>query len=419
MPLRPSHVRPSLSGNNVSSFSSISEVDDDQMPTVSQADYPAWLDGTALPNVPRTARVMERSASSPSISTSKARPYKPPSLRSAHSVRLDSDSIKPLSPIVEQEYLSPDLGLAALPRVTGTRRPSILDEFNFPYPPTSSTTPFLTRPLNKAVSFISTQSHLSSAPTLSPLDLRPNFNDSIHDDASSIRAESFRSCDTHGPAPSFSFDRHPPSVFKNSWSSRLANGPSSVYDHASLAEQASVHSMIQSMHGTQGTSRSIFDRNWFRRETTDAPHQDRGFTSPPSRPPSILTASPACILFWLGFIAPWCWLIGGWTIWANRREGNPLGDSLLPLWRKWKKNTEDVVRSDQDSTMSGSTFASRRPSQPKLKKQKSSLRSSMSTRFGGYDDDPWVKRCRYAALISGAVLTIAFIIAVVVVNRSR
>ncbi|KAI0686324.1 hypothetical protein BC835DRAFT_461114 [Cytidiella melzeri] len=27
--------------------------------------------------------------------------------------------------------------------------------------------------------------------------------------------------------------------------------------------------------------------------------------------------APACLLFWLGFIAPWCWLIGGWLLSSN------------------------------------------------------------------------------------------------------
>lgn len=39
------------------------------------------------------------------------------------------------------------------------------------------------------------------------------------------------------------------------------------------------------------------------------------------------------LLFWAGFIAPWCWLIGGWLIAEGRWEDNGKVRAALPLWK--------------------------------------------------------------------------------------
>ena len=39
------------------------------------------------------------------------------------------------------------------------------------------------------------------------------------------------------------------------------------------------------------------------------------------------------VLFWAGFIAPWCWLIGGWLIEEGRWEDNGRARAALPLWK--------------------------------------------------------------------------------------
>ncbi|KAH9169321.1 hypothetical protein EDB89DRAFT_1908627 [Lactarius sanguifluus] len=39
------------------------------------------------------------------------------------------------------------------------------------------------------------------------------------------------------------------------------------------------------------------------------------------------------LLFWAGFVAPWCWLIGGWLIAEGRWEENGKARAALPLWR--------------------------------------------------------------------------------------
>ena len=39
------------------------------------------------------------------------------------------------------------------------------------------------------------------------------------------------------------------------------------------------------------------------------------------------------ILFWAGFVAPWCWLIGGWLIEEGRWEDSGRARAALPLWK--------------------------------------------------------------------------------------
>jgi hypothetical protein len=39
------------------------------------------------------------------------------------------------------------------------------------------------------------------------------------------------------------------------------------------------------------------------------------------------------LLFWAGFFAPWCWLIGGWLVAEGRWEDNGQARAALPLWK--------------------------------------------------------------------------------------
>ncbi|KAH9912454.1 uncharacterized protein B0H18DRAFT_1127142 [Fomitopsis serialis] len=52
--------------------------------------------------------------------------------------------------------------------------------------------------------------------------------------------------------------------------------------------------------------------------------------------PERLAATSACVLFWLGFMGPWCWLIGGWMLTTEgelepefRRDADAKG-AILP-----------------------------------------------------------------------------------------
>jgi hypothetical protein len=39
------------------------------------------------------------------------------------------------------------------------------------------------------------------------------------------------------------------------------------------------------------------------------------------------------LLFWAGFVAPWCWLIGGWLVAEGRWESSGKARAALPLWK--------------------------------------------------------------------------------------
>jgi hypothetical protein len=39
------------------------------------------------------------------------------------------------------------------------------------------------------------------------------------------------------------------------------------------------------------------------------------------------------LLFWAGFLAPWCWLIGGWLIEEGRWDDSGKARAALPLWK--------------------------------------------------------------------------------------
>jgi len=39
------------------------------------------------------------------------------------------------------------------------------------------------------------------------------------------------------------------------------------------------------------------------------------------------------LLFWAGFLAPWCWLVGGWLVEEARWEDSGKARAALPLWR--------------------------------------------------------------------------------------
>ena len=49
------------------------------------------------------------------------------------------------------------------------------------------------------------------------------------------------------------------------------------------------------------------------------------------------------LLFWAGFLAPWCWLIGGWIIVEGRWEDNGKARAALPLWKPSSNHTRGVA----------------------------------------------------------------------------
>ncbi|KAI0672321.1 hypothetical protein C8Q78DRAFT_1077855 [Trametes maxima] len=220
----------------------------------------------------------------------------------------------------------------------------------------------------------------------------------------------------------------------------------------SLDTRRSFYSRSASLASTR-TSESFLQRRWLRGMSFG----EERFVFPPT-PERKLSASHACILFWVGFVAPWCWLIGGWLLTTAGEVGS---DGLyaetgpvLPLWHKLRKggrqNTREanhakeraagadphhedagVPMPERVKAISGA--AERRIKTkswypllaPSLESLTPSTGSGTSARKlkrclpTSSAVDPWVHRCRIAAATSGLLIFIAFVIAIVLVAGVR
>ncbi|CAL1709893.1 unnamed protein product [Somion occarium] len=164
------------------------------------------------------------------------------------------------------------------------------------------------------------------------------------------------------------------------------------------------------------------------------------FTCP--KGPKQRKVTSAFVLFWIGFLAPWCWLIGGWYL---SRSGEMLPDKKDPYKVHWPWSKEDVhtgsggngnvqekgtggqaqanggvgeklksfwhhhIASHSRETLPMSTKDIPKHSRPHLRTKHQSQKTA------GYID-PWVHYCRVAAVISGTLLCVALIVALVVVS---
>ncbi|KAI0634241.1 hypothetical protein C8Q77DRAFT_1217478 [Trametes polyzona] len=198
------------------------------------------------------------------------------------------------------------------------------------------------------------------------------------------------------------------------------------------------------------SSESFLHRRWLKGMSFGS---DR-FVLPPSaqarRARLFANASHACILFWLGFVAPWCWLIGGWLL---TRKGEVGSDGLyaetgpvLPLWHKRRSKPgrekgdkskdsgpEDVGIPVPEKVRAINGAAERRIKAkswypliaPSLESLTPSTGSGASTRRlkrclpTPHGVDPWIQRCRIAAAASGVLIFAAFVVAIVLVAGVR
>ena len=144
----------------------------------------------------------------------------------------------------------------------------------------------------------------------------------------------------------------------------------------------------------------------------------------------------AFVLFWVGFIAPWCWLIGGWYL-SHSGEMVPDGQYLSTvslMWPRGDYKDEFGFEQKAGSVKSGKGLAG----------WKSKATAFWHHPFGGHSSkevlplsvkdttpvppvsesavealDPWVRRCRIAAIISGVILILACIVTLIVVVGVR
>ena len=146
----------------------------------------------------------------------------------------------------------------------------------------------------------------------------------------------------------------------------------------------------------------------------------------------------ACVLFFVGFIAPWCWLIGGWYLskggemesgmsrpqtfelssWSQKRDSKDNGSrkhSRVPsgftakLWNPLVANAESSKDTLPAPATSKHAYHRSQLSWDRGRGKFTSIKVVDNTPI-----DPWVKRCRLAAYISGCILVLAVIAAFIV-----
>ena len=140
------------------------------------------------------------------------------------------------------------------------------------------------------------------------------------------------------------------------------------------------------------------------------------------------------VLFWIGFISPWCWLIGGWLVSPkrpSRGHGSASGHShgkhdngrasLLPLLANNSKSVHslDTTRKHHGYPFVAPSVSSLMPPPPPYQSQRAlvvltPMKPVELERRGM--PNPYVRRCRIAAVTSGVLIFVAFLVALVVVG---
>ncbi|KAG2159375.1 uncharacterized protein EDB93DRAFT_1115362 [Suillus bovinus] len=431
---------------------------------------------------------------------------------------------QPLSPIVEQDYMSPEKRTVSLPsspdgsgsRTSGTTgtmmtpiSPSMMTPTSavamysarpIPTPTTPVAPPqfvrrredslgsspvfsnFLSRPLNRTISMSSTRTHQSgnslsaTPPVIPPLDLRPAFpgplpsdtilsqdiTDAILDDASTKR-ESFVTARSAGAMRESRYSAmllepdHEPLDDQELPSSRTAesskNSPerqkgisqlpslppatqtpllprpssrTSTYPPSYSIPQPNVdhranHSGLDTpsqRDSVQSMSSSFIDRRFAESELYFGSHTECSSARQANEKwaKHAEKSDTAQILFWLGFIAPWCWLIGGWLVKAKNNNSYSRGSSMIPLWTGKSAQTIDSFK--MQPLHHGYPFVA--PSVQSLMPPSHSRGIHSVHPRGPFlmARSPWIRRCRVAAAVSGIVIMLLFIVALVVVGRS-
>ncbi|KAG1737517.1 uncharacterized protein EDB91DRAFT_481315 [Suillus paluster] len=491
----------------------------------------SWLGGTGGSSVARAAsssapNLLPHHFPPPPPTSPPANVPRPRSLnpsKSSHSLRVPAQEYfgQPLSPIVEQDYMSPEKRPVSLPssnegsgsQASGTTgimltpiSPSMMtptsavtmfarttptpttpvappqfarrreDELTGDSPrPSPVYSTFLSRPLNRSISMSSTRTHqsnnslLATPPVIPPLDLRPAFPGplpqdtllsrdiddeglGILDDAS--KRESFvtaRSAiaaresrysamvldldhelfnDQEDPSSqSAESSKHPPEHQQEipqlppAAHTQRPTSPTSTYPPSYSLPQPNVdyrtnhdgaHTPSQ-RDSVRSTSSSFIDRRFAESELYLGSHSECSDARRASDKWAKKTekSDTARTLFWVGFIAPWCWLIGGWLVKAKKNDSYGRSGSMIPLWTG--KSAQTVGSFKMQPLHHGYPFVA--PSVQSLTPPSYS-RAVHSRGPFLVARSPWIKRCRIAAGVSGIIIMLLFIAALVVVGRS-
>lgn len=496
----------------------------------------SWLGGTSVPGAASSAPNLlphhfpPPPPTAPPANAPRTRPLQPS--KSSHSLRVPVQEYfgQPLSPIVEQDYMSPEKRTVSLPSspdgsgsrtsgTTGTMMTPISPSMITPIsavamhsarPPPTPTTPvappqfarrredsltgdsarsspvysnFLSRPLNRTISMSSTRTHqsgnsLSAAPpVIPPLDLRPEFpgplpsdtvlsrdvDEGIPDDASTKR-ESFFTAQSAGAMRESRYSAmllepdHEPLDDQKPPSSRTADSSKNSPEHQQAIPQLpSLPPATQTPLLPRPSSRtSTYPPSYSLPQPNVTHRTNYGGIDTPSQRDSVRSMSSSFIdrrfaeselyfgsqtecssarqanekwtkhteksdtartLFWLGFIAPWCWLIGGWLVKAKNNNGYGRSGSMMPLWTGKSARTIDSFR--MQPLHHGYPFVA--PSVQSLMPPSYSRGIHSVHPRGPFliARSPWIRRCRVAAAVSGIIIMLMFIVALVVVGRSN
>ncbi|KAI0058345.1 hypothetical protein BV25DRAFT_1830180 [Artomyces pyxidatus] len=416
-----------------------------------------WLCNNAsspsIPNTPQrppSAHTLGRSASLSALALSPPL-YRHPSLTSNRSLQLDmmTDAraldvdgnpallhVKPLSPIFERAHYHVEGGLLD----EALREPETPASFG---DHGSTYSAFLRRPLKRTVSQASTSSLRTvgtgtgacnvatlPAPSLPVLDLRPPFTAShrtgpqlfstVYEDAASERTGSFVTARSIGSPDgeediAASSPSDPPPL------------PPITYPPHSSPEPDSEGTMVAPTPRPRrtSTSESFIWRRWM-----------KGLSFGSTRPrfsllvPTALLKARAplpALLFWAGFLAPWCWLIGGWLVAEGRLDEKGDGP-ILPVWKihstdaLGKERTPPDEKPREAAAEAGSELrawwkgwtSTFRRARAAVGEPKPPVQPPLRQRA-----EAWVVRCRVAAVASGALILIAFVVAVIVAGGTK
>ncbi|KAF5391421.1 hypothetical protein D9757_001949 [Collybiopsis confluens] len=275
-----------------------------------------------------------------SSSTHSLRAEPRPRVSTIYGDAYDHPRVKPLSPIVEQDYFSPEslrhsIPLppeSALSRSVSTSVSSPAGSQSTSRPSPVSSIPFIIRPINRSLSQSTHRSALSIASTVAPYPTTPLYEldaspleecddgdgaaeyssqgemETLHDADSFVTAEDASPVDSIEPVlsarstvPSLRPDIPP----------QVGYPPISVeFTETDVSMICSDGTSILrlSTRSPPSASESFIRRRWDR----DAAYPSIAFKLKAKRQSLYTNVTPAFFAFWMGFVFPVLWLIGGW-----------------------------------------------------------------------------------------------------------
>jgi len=191
--------------------------------------------------------------------------------------------------------------------------------------------------------------------------------------------------------------------------------PSYSYPQPYVDRDKGDHSpSLRSFGSVRSTTSSFIDRRFAESELYFGSHTECSSARQTSEKWAKQTenSDTARTLFWVGFVAPWCWLIGGWLVKARKSEKHSKSGHTLPLWTG--KSAQRVGSFKMQPLQHGYPFVA--PSVQDL--MPPSFSRAVHPR-GPFlvARSPWIRRCRIASCVSGVVIMLLFIAALVVVGR--